>query len=141
MEQHADLTAIALVMTVAVLCGLILTGLRQPAIVGYILAGVVLGPTGLGLIGDNESVRVLAELGVLMLLFIVGMELSLRAFKSIYRVALTCAALQIGLSLGATVLAGWLLGWPPARAPRSRSRFSRISASCARRWAGSPSAC
>lgn len=115
MEAHTDLTAIALVTTVALICGLVLTRLRQPAVVGYILAGVVLGPTGFGLVANTEPVRVLAELGVIMLLFLVGLELSLRAFKSVIRVAMLTALLQIGFSLGITLGAGWLLEWPIER--------------------------
>ena len=66
MEAHAnDLTSMALVTTVAVLCGLLFTRIRQPAIVGYILAGVVLGPTGFRLVQNSENVTSLAELGKL----------------------------------------------------------------------------
>ncbi|HYE48789.1 MAG TPA: cation:proton antiporter [Azospirillaceae bacterium] len=112
MTDHFDLTAIALVTSVALLCGLALSRLRQPAIVGYIVAGVVLGPTGFGLIENADQVRVLAELGVLMLLFLVGMELSVAAFRQVYRVAVGAVLLQVGLSLLVTLSAGALLDWP-----------------------------
>jgi len=109
---HLDkLTSIALVTTAALLCGLALIRLRQPAIVGYILAGVVLGPTGLQLISNTETVRTLADLGVIMLLFLIGMELSLRGFQSIYKTALSTAALQIIISIGLYWLAGHFLHW------------------------------
>lgn len=109
------LTSIALVTTAAVLGGLILTRLRQPAIVGYILAGVVLGPTGFSLVSNTESVQILAELGVIMLLFLIGMELSLRAFKSVYKVALLTAFFQIIISLGFFWFLGRELGWQDGR--------------------------
>ena len=113
MEAHAnDLTSMALVTTVAVLCGLLFTRLRQPAIVGYILAGVLLGPTGFRLVSNSENVTSLAELGVLMLLFLIGMELSLRHFKSVLVVASCCALLQIGLSLAITAALAQFFGWP-----------------------------
>ncbi len=52
MQAHgADLTGIALVVSVAVISGLVLTVLRQPPLVGYVLAGVVLGPAGFGVEG------------------------------------------------------------------------------------------
>jgi len=109
---HLDkLTSIALVTTAALLCGLALIRLRQPAIVGYILAGVVLGPTGLQLISNTETVRTLADLGVIMLLFLIGMELSLRGFQSVYKTALATAALQIIMSVGFYWLAGKFLHW------------------------------
>ncbi len=112
MNVHHELTFIALVAVVALLCGMALTRLRQPAIVGYIIAGVVLGPSGLGLVKDAAQINVLAELGVLMLLFLIGMELSLRAFKTVWRVALLGTALQVAVSLVVMVLLSQLLGWP-----------------------------
>lgn len=113
---HLDnLTSIAMVTTVALLCGLLLIRLRQPAIVGYILAGVLLGPTGLKLVGNTEVVQVLAELGVIMLLFLIGMELSLRSFKSVYKIALSTAALQILASLAVFCVVGYFLDWPVQR--------------------------
>ena len=111
MEHATDLTAIALVTAIALFFGVVLTRMKQPAVVGYIVAGVALGPTGLGLVRDSGVIRDLAELGVLMLLFILGMELSLRAFKTVYRIAVACALLQIVVSLGMSFLFGWLFGW------------------------------
>ena len=109
---HIDrLTSIALVTTAALLCGLALIRLRQPAVVGYILAGIVLGPTGLQVISNTETVRTLADLGVIMLLFLIGMELSLRGFKSVYKTALATAALQIVISVGLFWIAGHYLHW------------------------------
>jgi CPA2 family monovalent cation:H+ antiporter-2 len=109
---HLDtLTSIALVTMAALLCGLLLIRLRQPAIVGYILAGVVLGPTGLRLVSNTETVQVLAELGVIMLLFVIGMELSLRSFKKVYRIALSTAILQIVMAIAVFFLVGQFLDW------------------------------
>ncbi len=95
----------------ALLCGLLLIRLRQPAIVGYILAGVVLGPTGFGIISNTETVQILAELGVIMLLFLIGMELSLHSFKSVYKTALAAAALQILMAVGLFWGVGQFLDW------------------------------
>jgi CPA2 family monovalent cation:H+ antiporter-2 len=113
---HLDnLTAIALVTTAALLCGLLLIRLRQPAIVGYIVAGVVLGPTGLRLVSNTETVQALAELGVIMLLFLIGMELSLKSFKAVYKTALGAAALQILMALGVFWLVGHFRDWTTER--------------------------
>jgi CPA2 family monovalent cation:H+ antiporter-2 len=114
--SHLDnLTAIALVTTAALLCGLLLMRLRQPAVVGYIVAGVVLGPTGLRLVSNTGTVQTLAELGVIMLLFLTGMELSLRSFKSIYRTALGATALQIVAAFLVFWGLGYMLGWSAPR--------------------------
>ena len=112
MTVHTSLTFIAMVAVVALLCGMALTRLRQPAIVGYIFAGVVLGPSGFGLVEDRAQINVLAELGVLMLLFLIGMEVSLRAFRSVLGVALLGAALQVAVSVGVMLLLSLVLGWP-----------------------------
>ncbi len=107
----SELTHIAVVALVAVGLGLVLVRLRQPPIVGYILAGIVLGPTALGFVSQTESINLLAEIGVLLLLFLIGMELSLRAFMMVLRPALLTAALQIIASLALTFAFGYFAGW------------------------------
>jgi CPA2 family monovalent cation:H+ antiporter-2 len=96
-----QLTRVAVVALVALICGLIFTRFRQPAIVGYILAGVMLGATVIGANVDQNRISFFAELGVLMLLFVVGMELSLRALKVVWVMAVGSTLLQIGVSVGA----------------------------------------
>lgn len=110
MEHSGDLSAIALVASIAVLGGLLLTRLRQPAIVGYILVGIVLGPGGF--IQPTSALTTMAELGVIMLLFLIGMELSLRAFVAVLQTAVLCALLQIAASVGFAVGLAQLIGKP-----------------------------
>ena len=112
MEHSIELTGLALVAAAATLCGMAMARLNQPAIVGYILAGVILGPSGLGLVGDRGQIAALAELGVLMLLYIIGMELSVRSFRRMWRVAVFSTGLQILVSLVAMLFLGYALGWP-----------------------------
>ncbi|NQV60060.1 MAG: cation:proton antiporter [Alphaproteobacteria bacterium] len=95
---------IALLATSALILGLVLQRLRQPAIVGYIVAGVVVGPSGFNLFPDRAPIETLAELGVLLLLFVIGMELSLRAFRRVLRLALLGAGAQIALSIGVMLI-------------------------------------
>lgn len=113
---HSDLLGIALVALAALACGLGLERLRQPAIVGYIVAGVLLGPSGLALVEDRRSIDVLAELGVLMLLFVIGMELSVRAFRQLWRLYVAATLFQVGVSTAVMFLLSVLFGWPPGLA-------------------------
>ncbi|MCB1475898.1 MAG: cation:proton antiporter [Rhodobiaceae bacterium] len=112
MGAHFDMTGLAVVVAAAVLLGLGLTRLKQPAVVGYILAGVILGPSGLQLVERSGSMSVLAELGVIMLLFLIGMELSLKAFMRVIGPSLFVVAGQISIAAAFTFLFGTVLGWP-----------------------------
>ena len=116
MESTAELTSIATVAVAATFCGLVMTRLRQPPIVGFILAGIVLGPSGLGLVANREQVGALAGLGVLMLLYFIGMELSLRVFRRIWRIAVFATLMQIGVSVAAMMGLMQFLGWPLSHA-------------------------
>ena len=104
------LTEIATVIGFAVVLGLGLMRLRQPPLVGFILAGVLLGPTGFGLIATNDNVTALAEMGVLVLLFVIGTELSLKAFVNNLRDALIIAAGQLIAAFVIALGIAWLLG-------------------------------
>jgi CPA2 family monovalent cation:H+ antiporter-2 len=111
MDNGIELTGLAVVAAAATLCGMAMARLNQPSIVGYIFAGVILGPSGLALVGDRGQIEVLAELGVLMLLYIIGMELSVRSFRHMWRIAVFSTGLQILVSLIAVLFLGYALGW------------------------------
>jgi monovalent cation:H+ antiporter-2, CPA2 family len=90
--------------------------LRQPTIVGFLAAGVLMGPYGLSLIADVHQVEVLAEIGVVLLLFTIGLEFSLSRLNQMRQMVLGGGSLQV---LGTiTLIAGgsWLLGLPAPRA-------------------------
>lgn len=110
-DHTHQLTALALVTTAALLCGLLMIRFRQPAIVGYIIAGIVLGPTGLKLVSNTDTVQTLAELGVIMLLFLIGMELNIRSFKAVMKTALSAAILQIIMAFAAFYAIGSFFDW------------------------------
>ncbi len=102
------LVDIAFVIVVAVLMGLGLTRLRQPPLVGFILAGVIMGPTGFGFIATSDNVTSLAEMGVLVLLFFIGTEISLKAFVISLRPAVVIAGGQLVVSLAIGYALSWL---------------------------------
>jgi K+:H+ antiporter len=103
-----------LVVLLAVGCVLlfIVTRLRLPAVVGYLVAGILLGPNVSGHLSESDTVSSLAEIGVLLLMFTIGLEFDTQYFLRIRRVALGGGALQIGLTLLASLAVMPLLGWP-----------------------------
>jgi CPA2 family monovalent cation:H+ antiporter-2 len=83
---------------------------KQPAIVGFLLAGLLAGPHGLGLVTDVHTVEAAAELGVVLLMFTIGMEFSFRNLLQIRRSLFWGGSVQVGLTVLAGVGAGWLAG-------------------------------
>ena len=90
--------------------------LRMPPLVGFFAAGVVIGPHGVGLIDGPEQIGTLSELGVALLLFAVGLELSLSHVRQWARSVFVGGGLQVGLTLGAAALAAAALGVAPQQA-------------------------
>ncbi len=111
MSITSPITIAALVALVAVLWGGIAFKLRQSPLIGYIIAGIVLGPSGLKLVENRETVTLLAEFGVLTLLFVVGMELDLRRFVKAWRIVVITALAQIAGSVGLLLILYNFLGW------------------------------
>ncbi len=102
---------IILVLT-AFFCGLIMQQLHQPLILGYILAGIILGPyTGGMTITEVHDIELLAEIGVALLLFALGLEFSLRDLKPVKYIALLGTPLQMLLTIAFGYAVGRLFGW------------------------------
>ncbi len=110
-EFHLILN-VAIAVTVALIGGLIAHRLHQSVIVGYLLAGIVLGPFTPGFVGDREQIAALAEIGVVFLMFALGIEFSLKELARVRNVALLGTAIQVLLLIGAGVVLGGVLGWP-----------------------------
>jgi len=85
--------------------------LRLPAVVGFLVAGALLGPYGLDVVDDVARVEVFAEVGVVLLLFTIGVEFSLGQLRSLRTVA-GAGLLQIGSAIGLSVLAAIAFGLP-----------------------------
>ena len=85
--------------------------LRVPAVVGFLVAGALLGPYGLDFVNDVARVEVFAEVGVVMLLFTIGVEFSLAHIASL-RAVVGGGAIQIASAIGLSVLAGLAFGLP-----------------------------
>ncbi len=105
-------TDIILLVLAAFFCGLLMQRLRQPLILGYILAGVILGPHTGGLtITEIHDIERLAEIGVALLLFALGLEFSHKDLKPVKYIALIGTPLQIGLTVALGFGIGRIMGW------------------------------
>ena len=106
-QLFTDLLIILLVsVPVAFLC----LRLKLPLLVGLMLTGIAIGPHGLGLIKEIEAIEVLAEIGVMLLLFTIGLEFSLTRLREIKRLVLFGGGLQVGVTVTASAGAAYLLG-------------------------------
>lgn len=112
MHSTVELNDIALILAAAFVGGALLRTLRQPVLVGYILVGAVFGPTGLGWVQDLEGIQWLAELGILLLMFYIGLEMDLSHFRSVARPAILTTILQIAMGVAAMYALGLLMDWP-----------------------------
>jgi CPA2 family monovalent cation:H+ antiporter-2 len=112
---HAEATlvsTIAVSLACAFLGGFVAVKLRLSPIVGYLLAGIVVGPFTPGFSADTHIAEQLAEIGVILLMFGVGMHFSLRDLVAVWRIAVPGAVTQIAVAtaLGAALAHFW--GWP-----------------------------
>jgi monovalent cation:H+ antiporter-2, CPA2 family len=93
MQQHDFLSALALVLCVAAVTTVLFQRLHQPVVLGYVLAGMLVGPhLPLPVYANSDTIETLSELGVILLMFSLGLEFSLRKF------------LKVGLTAGLTAL-------------------------------------
>ncbi len=105
-------TTIATGLGLALVLGFLAARLRLPALVGYLLAGVIIGPFTPGFIADTEVAKQLADIGVMLLMFGVGLHFSLDDLLEVRKISLPGALLQImvATSLGFGAASFW--GWP-----------------------------
>jgi CPA2 family monovalent cation:H+ antiporter-2 len=103
---------LAYVFVAALVGGSIARKLRQPLIIGYVLAGIVIGPFTPGpTISDVNALELLAEIGVILLMYSIGIEFSLRDLLSVKWVSAIGGPLGILFSIGLALLVGRLVGW------------------------------
>lgn len=103
--HSAAFSEFALILLVAALAGLFFVRLRQPVLIAYIVVGIALGPAGFGLANAQDQIALLAQIGVAVLLFIVGLKLDLTHVRHIGPVALATGLGQLTF----TILGGFAL--------------------------------
>ncbi|MBY0357882.1 MAG: cation:proton antiporter [Candidatus Obscuribacterales bacterium] len=105
MHDFALIKDLALIWTIALITGQICVKFKQPVIAGYMLAGIAIGPHGLKLISQMDQIQVLAEFGVAMLLFTLGVDLSLKQVMSSAKRILSAGITQ----MVGTIAVAWLI--------------------------------
>lgn len=105
------ISTIVVGLSLAFLFGLIAQRLRLPMIAGYLMAGIVIGPFTPGYVADQALAMELAELGVILLMFGVGLHFSVRDLMAVKGIAIPGALGQILVATGFGTLVGWVSGW------------------------------
>ena len=112
MEHETELIAtIAIGLSAAFVGGLIAARLRLPTIVGYVLAGIAVGPFTPGFVADSGLAQQLAEIGVILLMFGVGMHFSIPDLLSVRGIAIPGGLVQAGVATGVGFAVGRWWGW------------------------------
>jgi CPA2 family monovalent cation:H+ antiporter-2 len=112
LDEFSLILDMAIVLGAALAGGMAARFLKQSAIIGYLLAGVVIGPHVLGLIPESDDIRVLATIGVVLLLFTLGVKFSLREMIRVKKVAIGGGIFQILVTTGLGIGLSTLMGWP-----------------------------
>ena len=96
MTDYSVLANLLVIFTASIAVVFVFHQFRLPSIAGFLVAGALIGPYGLNLISDIETVRALAEIGIVLLLFTIGIEFSLGHLVSMRRLMFLAAPIQVG---------------------------------------------
>ncbi|QDU71538.1 cation:proton antiporter [Mucisphaera calidilacus] len=121
---------ILMLLGAALVLGVVAERLRQSAILGYLVAGTLVGPAAFALVDSTEEVHAIAELGVAMLLFSIGLEFSLDRLRRLGSIALIGGTAQILLTLVVAAGAAWGLGLGPRAAIGVGALLALSSTAC-----------
>src|SRR5215207_8062305 len=103
---------IAIILVAALMGGFLAQRLKQPLLLGYIIAGVLVGPyTGGVTVTEIHDIELLAEIGVALLLFALGLEFSFAKLRRVQRIAFIGTPIQLLLTIAVGSGIGLLLGW------------------------------
>jgi len=115
--MHLDpaLSTLVGALLAILIMGIILNRMKQPHVVGYLITGVILGPHVFGLINDQSLIERLGAMGVVFLLFFVGMEISPKKLLATWKITVVGTSIQIFISIACVWLLGKWLDWPLSR--------------------------
>lgn len=103
---------IVVILGLSIVIILVFQRLKLPAILGFLLAGIIAGPYAFNLISSQHEVELLSEIGIIFLLFVIGIELSLKGLASIKKIIFLGGGLQVGGTILITVAISYLIGLP-----------------------------
>jgi CPA2 family monovalent cation:H+ antiporter-2 len=110
-HQYSLITTIAAAFGVALILGLIAERVRIPALVGYLMAGVIIGPATPGFVADVHLASQLSEIGIMLLMFGVGLHFSPADLMAVRRIVVPGALAQMGVTSLIGFAVSWLWGW------------------------------
>jgi len=117
MQQFDPVVSIAVLLAAGLVGGMVAHRLRQPVILGYLVIGVAVGPHALGWVGDLELIEAAATIGVALLMFTLGLEISLTQLREVGKLGLWGGFIQITATFGLGLLVGVsLFQWPFSQA-------------------------
>src|SRR6185295_4504166 len=100
----------------ALLLGFVAARLKLPALVGYLVAGIAIGPATPGFVADGAIAAQLAEIGIMLLMFGVGLHFSIDDLLAVRKIAVPGAIIQMLVATGLGSALALLWGWPPGGA-------------------------
>ena len=104
---------LAMVLCVAAVTTILFQKIRQPVVVGYLIAGLIVGPYIPGLLADSERIHILSEFGVILLMFALGLEFSVRKLIRLGPTSGFITLIQVGFMIWLGYVCGRALGWTP----------------------------
>jgi len=108
--MHSALELVLILLTATVLLVALFRGLRLPALLAYLLVGMVIGPHALGWVPGSEETSYLAEFGVVFLMFSIGLEFSLQQLKAMRHIVFGLGGAQVLITLGLVLVGAMALG-------------------------------
>ena len=112
MHDYSIIKDIVLILLLSIPIIVIFNRIHLPSIVGFLIAGIILGPSALRIISNPDQIEILAEIGVILLLFSVGLELSLKELVNIKKILLVGGGLQVTITILITSVIIFAVGLP-----------------------------
>ncbi|MBI5453959.1 MAG: cation:proton antiporter [Deltaproteobacteria bacterium] len=112
MENIPLLKDIVILMAISVPLSILLTRVGLPTVIGFLVTGVIIGPYGFGLVTEIGTVETLSQIGIVLLLFTIGLEFSITRMLSLRREGILGGGFQVGITVLVVFAVGILLGYP-----------------------------